>query len=239
MAKLGRKQLTYIERSKLFRKTPRVIREYQGGTLLDYEDLITSFTKDDYQHYEKILHAYKRVDAMLKYCANRNVQGPVLALANIRKEDIRKHQKIVQVLRHRWTNIWEVKQKNINQDAEKFWLEMARRIQRRCKEEEMELYSDWQGPDGLPKMVSFFKELYEKQEGRCCISNEPITLTVGIRSKNANKCSPDRKNSNKGYTPDNIWFVAWWVNSMKLDMPMITFWKRISTLAEARKKVTK
>ena len=41
--------------------------------------------------------------------------------------------------------------------------------------------------------------------------------------------------SNKGYTPSNLWFVTWWVNSMKMDMPMITFWKRVDTLAESRK----
>jgi hypothetical protein len=62
-----------------------------------------------------------------------------------------------------------------------------------------------------------------------------MTLTTGTRRTNGNKCSPDRKNSNKGYTPSNLWFVTWWVNSMKMDMPMITFWKRVDTLAESRK----
>jgi hypothetical protein len=239
MAKVGRKQITYLERTKLFRNTPREIRTYQGGTILEYDVLIKSFTKEDYQLYEKLLHAYKRVDSMLKYCAIRNVSGPVLELANVRKSDIRTHQKIVQVLRHRWTNIWKEKQNSINEDSEKFWSYMARGIQRRCKDERLTLYADWEGPEGIPKMVEFFKELYEKQGGRCSVSNEPITLTVGTKSKNANKCSPDRKNSNKGYSPDNLWFVAWWVNCMKMDMPMITFWKRVSTLAEARGFITK
>ena len=240
MSALGRKQLTYLERTQLFRKTPRDVREYKGGTILEYNELIISFTKDEYQLYEKLLHAYKRVDAMLRYCELRNVQGSVLTLATIRKSDLKTHQKIIQTLRHRWTNIWEVDQKSFNMDSERFWAKMAAGIQSRCKQENIELYSGWAGPEGRSAMVDFFKALYEKQEGRCAVSKEIIMLTVGIRTKNGNKCSPDRKNSNKGYSPDNIWFVAWWVNSMKMNMPMITFWKRIDVLSEVRnnKKTT-
>jgi hypothetical protein len=102
------------------------------------------------------------------------------------------------------------------------------------EEEKIELYREWRGTDGRLKMITFFKKLYENQKGRCAVSNQPMTLTVGTRVKNSNKCSPDRKNSNKGYSPDNIWFVVWWVNAMKMDMPMITFWKRVDILAESR-----
>jgi hypothetical protein len=61
-----------------------------------------------------------------------------------------------------------------------------------------------------------------------------MTLKIGEIKKNPDKCSPDRKNSNKGYEPTNLWLVTWWANKMKMDVPMITFWKRIDILAQVR-----
>lgn len=235
MSKPGRKHLTYTDRQKLFRKTPRNIRGYDNELTSTYQPLIESFTLDDYRLYEKLMHAYKRVDSMAAYCKNREIQGPVLELSTIRSQDLRLHQRLLQVLRHRWTDIWEVKQNAINEDSEKFWIKMASGIQRRCVTEDIELHSEWAGAEGRLLLVQFLKNQYEQQLGKCAVSKEDMALTVGTKKKNGSKCSPDRKNSNKGYTPDNIWFVTWWVNSMKMDMPMITFWKRIDTLTEARK----
>lgn len=234
MAVVGRKQLSYAERKKLFRRTPRPVRSYTNGLTAQYQPLIESFDQETYQLYEKLLHAYKRVQSMLNYCKNRNIQGPVLELATIRSNDLKLHQRIVQVLRHRWTDIWATKVDAINNSADKFWFKMAAGIQRRSKEENIELYPEWHGPEGREKLIEFLSQLYEKQKGICAISKTEMTLTVGTRTKNTSKCSPDRKNSNKGYTPDNIWFVAWWANAMKMDMPMIKFWERVSILAKAR-----
>jgi hypothetical protein len=234
MAKAGRTQLTYNQRQKLFRKTPRNVRSYGNSLTENYQQLIESFTVDDFRLYEKLMHTYKRTDAMMNYCHNQTVQGPVLELSSIRSRDLKVHQKLLQVLRYKWTNLQEQKTKAINQDANKFWFLMSGQIQRRSKDENIELYSEWQGPQGREKLIEFLKDRYEKQNGICAVSNESMSLTIGPKSKNANKCSPDRKNSNNGYTPDNIWFVAWWVNAMKMDMSLITFWKRVATLYEAR-----
>ena len=234
MAIVGRTQLTYSQRQKLFRKTPRSIRIYSNSLTENYQQLIESFTVTDYQLYEKLMHSCKRTDAMMKYCYNQSVQGPVLELATIRSIDLKLHQKVLQILRYKWTDIHKQNTDAINQDANKFWFLMSGQIQRRSRDENIELYPEWQGPQGREKLIEFLKDRYEKQNGICAVSNEPMSLTVGTKAKNANKCSPDRKNSNSGYTPDNIWFVAWWVNAMKMDMPMITFWKRIKTLYEAR-----
>jgi hypothetical protein len=234
MATVGRKQLTYHQRQQLFRKTPRSVSLYGNSLTENYQKLIESFTADDFRLYEKLMHTYKRRDAMMNHCHAQNMHGPVLELATIRSVDLLLHQKLLQVLRHRWTNLYEQRKDAINQDSNKFWFLMASGIQRRSKDENIELYSDWQGPQGREKLIEFLKDRYEKQHGICAVSNEPMTLTIGNKVKNANKCSPDRKNSNNGYTPDNIWFVAWWVNGMKMDMSLITFWKRIKTLYEAR-----
>jgi hypothetical protein len=234
MATVGRKQLTYSQRQKLFRKTPRDSRINANSITENYQGLIKSFTVDDYQLYEKLMHMYKRTDAMMTHCHNQHVQGPVLELATIRSIDLKVHQKLLQILRYTWTDLQEQKTNAVNQDPNKYWYLMSGQIQRRCKNENIELYPEWQGQEGREKLIEFLKERFQKQNGICAVSNEPITLTIGAKSKNANKCSPDRKNSNKGYTPDNIWFVTWWVNAMKMDMPMITFYKRIKILYEVR-----
>lgn len=237
MAIRGIKQLTYRQRQELFRKTPRDIRAYTNPLTKEYNPLIESFTVDDYHLYEKLLHAYKRTDALMNYCQKRNVQGPVLEMATIRSQDLKLHQKLVQVLRHRWTDIQAKKTEALNQDPNKFWFLMSGQIQRRSRDEGIKLHPDWEGKQGREKLIQFLKDQFEKQNGTCAVSKETMTLTVGVKTKNTNKCSPDRKDSNKGYTPNNIWFVAWWVNAMKMDMTMDTFWKRVDVLHNAREQV--
>jgi len=63
-------------------------------------------------------------------------------------------------------------------------------------------------------------ELFEKQEGRCALSGEPITLSTTI-DKNHNldrtnhTASLDRINNSKGYTIDNVQWVHKTVNLMR------------------------
>jgi hypothetical protein len=234
MAISGRKQLTYFERQKLFRETPRDVRSYSNELTEQYNDLIFSFTKENYQAYEKLLHAYKKVAPMLAHCKNQNVDRPLLELATIRVKDRYTHQRLIQVLRGRWTDTWEVRAIAFNNDSNKFWAKMAAGIQARSKECSIELFSAWHGIEGRPALISFLKSQFENQQGRCAISNFPMELTVGIKSKNNNKCSPDRKDSTKGYSPDNLWFVTWWVNQMKMDTPIDNFWARIEILSSVR-----
>jgi len=234
----GRRQLTYHQRQQLFRDSPRTVRSFSCSLNENYQTLIESFTKDDYQSYEKLMHAFKRVDAMLKYCAIHKVQGPMLELATIRSHNLKLHQKLLQVLRHRWTDRPDMVKKSINRDADKFWIRMASSIQRRCIAKGYQISPEWVDNDdnnGRENLIKFLKNQYQKQQGKCAISKEAMTLTVGERGINRNKCSPDRKNSNKGYTPGNIWLVTWWANSMKMDMPMNMFWQKISVLSNARR----
>jgi len=233
MAVVGRKQMTYLERSKLFKSKPNKTRYYTNKLINEHAPLINSFTKTDYQLYEKLLHAYKRVDPMLRYCEHKNQQGPVIALALIRKQNLKLHQKLIQVLRHRWTWIAQVKQDAVNMDSNKFWFRMSVSMQRRCQDGNYELDPTW---TDRAVLIDFLKAQYSKQKGLCAVSGEPLELAIGSKATNGNKCSPDRRNNNRGYEPGNVWFVCWWVNQMKMEMPMITFWKRVDILATQRTK---
>jgi hypothetical protein len=108
---------------------------------------------------------------------------------------------------------------------------MAGSIQRRCQDDNYEIDATW---TDRAVLIDFLKAQYSKQEGLCAVSGEPLELAIGSKATNGNKCSPDRRNSNRGYEPGNVWFVCWWVNQMKMDMPMITFWKRVDILAKRR-----
>lgn len=236
-ATFGRKQLSLNDRSKFFRSTPRLAKRYgrkEGNIKNEYQQLLESFTSQDYQLYETLLNAHKRVASLLNYCKTNNVQGPVLELAIIRSQDLHAHQRLVQVLRYMWTDLGVARKAAVNADPNKFWNGMAIKIQQRCISENHELHPEWQGVEGRLVLVQFLKDLYKKQLGKCAISNVEMTLTIGTKKSNKNKCSPDRKSSNKGYTPNNLWLVTWWVNTMKMDLSIVEFWKKVDILAESR-----
>lgn len=65
-------------------------------------------------------------------------------------------------------------------------------------------------------------KLFDDQDGKCAITNIPMTFKVGNGRVNTN-ISIDRIDSNKGYTDDNIWLVCTVVNLMKLNFTMQNF----------------
>lgn len=239
MAIAGRKQLSYHDRKKLYRTKPRQVRNYSNDITSQYKELIDSFTLQDYKRYEELLHTIgtqgRKRHVMLDKCLELGITGNLLEMAKLRAVDLNIHQRLMIVLRHRWTNIWEIRKSKDNADVLNFWNRMARSIQARCKDTGYELYEEWQGTNGRLKLAEFLENQYKKQNGHCAISKEKMTFETGTKKRNPSKCSPDRKSSNSGYTPKNLWLVASWVNSMKLDTSLITFWKRIDQLAEARK----
>lgn len=235
MSTKGRKQLSYYERLQLVVKTPNKVAEYNTPFAAENRDLINSLTRDDYLEYEKILHSWGQEHGrhkMVERCKRENKSPVIITLAEIRNADPKKHQKILMMIRSRWTKIYEVQKKQINNDSDKFWIRMARAIQRRCLTQGYEIYSEWRGEVGLPVLTKWLEEKYNSQNKLCAISQVEMTLKIG--EKNSDKCSPDRKNSNKGYTPDNVWLVTNWVNTMKLDSSLITFYSRIKAIHEAR-----
>jgi hypothetical protein len=238
MAASGKTQLKFWERREYFRDTPRETRAHKSEFANKHKSLIISFTRDDYILYEKLAQKYKRTNEMLSVCTRNDVPPHVLTLAQIRNTDGKVHQRIMLLLRYRWTDLHEAKTHELNEDPNKFWSKMSSSIQRRCLAEDLELYPDWQGEAARPTMVEFFDALFKRQEGLCAISKTPMDLKIGIGSKNDHKCSPDRIDSSKGYTPDNIWFVTSWVNSMKMDMTMEQFSERINCLHTSLNKYT-
>lgn len=226
-------------KQSLYRKKPRDIRGYSSEFVDQYKDIVNGFSREEFIQYEDLLRRWgspgrKRI-ALLEKIISLNITGPILELAKIRNEDLLAHQKLIQVVRHRWTDLYVYKKEQLNKDEDKLWSLMAATIQKRCENGAREIHSEWVGPEGRIALANFLKDLYAKQEGLCALSKEAMTITVGDGKKLSDtKASADRKNSNKGYTPDNLWLTCWWANQMKLDMPMITFWKRIDILHKAR-----
>ena len=66
--------------------------------------------------------------------------------------------------------------------------------------------------------VNFLEDLLIKQNNSCAITNVPITIK-NIKEKGAlyDTASLDRKDSNKGYTEDNVQWVCLGINYMKLN----------------------
>lgn len=59
--------------------------------------------------------------------------------------------------------------------------------------------------------IQFIIDLYNKQKGKCSISNIPLILI----SRNINTLSLDRINNNQKYNLDNVTLVIWPINNMK------------------------
>lgn len=67
--------------------------------------------------------------------------------------------------------------------------------------------------------VNYLLTLWDKQSGKCALSDIPMTFILFDGHINTN-VSIDRIDSNKGYSKDNIQLVCCIVNKMKLDLTM-------------------
>ncbi len=74
---------------------------------------------------------------------------------------------------------------------------------------------------------------FEKQNGKCALTNLDIDFNRGKHSKNVylGSASLDRINNNKGYTIDNIWWVHKDINYMKSTFKLQDFLKYIYKIA--------
>jgi len=61
-------------------------------------------------------------------------------------------------------------------------------------------------------------EIWNRQKGRCAISDIQMEWLPGNVRRNRNKVTMDRIDSSKGYERDNVWLVCDWVNRAKTDM---------------------
>lgn len=230
---MGYAKLSRDTRESLKRKASRSVRPYRGGIVDQHLELIESFCQRDVERYE---HLYRRwahgrnVDFFLEKVQQRGISsGPIYELAKIRCQDRYVHQKILAMLRYRWTSYKEMADDRINKDNEKFWLRMAKAIINRGKANDKYASKYWQGNNGIAELIKHLKNLWHQQSGLCAESGLEMVLEL----KHENKCSPDRIDSSKGYDPKNIRLVCVWVNTMKLDTPQHIFEQRIKLLYES------
>jgi hypothetical protein len=241
MAKLGSKKISQPVKKQLQRKSARLVRSRRTTrtVLENHSELVESFTKEEYLKYEALHHKWgspgRKRQVLLSHLVEKGIEGPVLQLAEIRVHDLNLHQKLLQVLRYRWMDVSEYQKNKVNSDPNLFWHGMAVKLNRSKKERDINVSKKWEGNENKEELVNFLIKLYEKQNGKCAISGVTLELQLGTDKPLPNKCSLDRINSNNGYTPQNVWFVAWWVNAMKSDMSMDTFKERIKLLYESEK----
>lgn len=75
-------------------------------------------------------------------------------------------------------------------------------------------------------------DLYYKQEGKCALSGEKLTMISNLTDGEINdyNISIDRKDSSRGYTKDNIQLIGAIINIMKNDIDQKDFLLFVSTV---------
>jgi len=234
---MGHKYLSSRTHKQLSREVPRSIREYGHGILTEqkYLDLVNSFTKQEFDLYEEYLRRWgtpgRHRQVLLDIVTAKQLPETIKALAKIRADDLYLHQKIKQCLRDRWTNISDYHKNRINADTDKIWNKIAHRVIGKFSNKRY--YSQaWSTKQGKSQLVAFLKELYQKQNGLCAITKQPMTLSIG--DGDLDKCSVDRINSDRGYDPDNIQLTTVWVNHMKFNYSMKEFLQRVAIIHQAK-----
>lgn len=227
--------LTAQQKKQLERTTSRKIREHtSAGTTAKNIQLINSFNKNEFDLYEQYLHKWgspgRRREVMLTQMLTDGVSGPLVELATVRVNDLYEHQKIIQSLRYRWTDIFKHKTQKINSSPVNVWVKMATNIKARIRDFPRVHCPLWDGPGGKKALANFLETLYKKQNGLCALTGLPMEPKIG--KDISSKCSIDRIDSQKGYFPDNMQLVVSWANSMKLDMSQELFFDRINIIAK-------
>ncbi len=228
---MGHKPLSTNIKKSLTRKIQKEVKSYEGGSLSEHTVFLNSFTAREflsYEHYHKKWGTPGRKRQSMLDAINRDgVSGNVKVLAEIRVDNLYTHQKLLQSLRYRWTNLYDYRKDIVNNDEDKFWIKMARSIQSRNNTTSVGLYNEWENKAGAILLAEFLKSLSREQANKCAITGEPMLLEIGTDIRPGSKCSPDRINSDIGYYPGNIQLTTWWVNNMKSDMSIDEFYNRI------------
>lgn len=242
---MGHKYLSHSVKKELRRNSKKQTRSYSSCTVSEYRSLVESFTKDDYELYEKCLRAWggpgRKKEFLLEKLDSKGIIGPVRDIAEIRVSDLIIHQKVKQMIRWRWTDTSEYKKQRLNKqikvDPDRFWKDMGKRVLSKQVRELKKVNQYWTDERGFDRLVSFLKELYKSQNGKCAVTGLPMELDIG--NKNENKCSLDRINSNRGYFPGNVHLTVWWVNRMKFDLSQDDFYKKVNIIYNYQNKENK
>lgn len=79
--------------------------------------------------------------------------------------------------------------------------------------------------------IPYLMEIWERQQGRCALSNIPLKHKDEAKSQNT-KASLDRIDSSKGYTKGNVQFVSCTINYAKSSQPDSTILELFTLLSE-------
>jgi len=89
--------------------------------------------------------------------------------------------------------------------------------------------------------VDDLMELWRKTDGRCVMSNKPMSLETGtVKNRNMMKVSIDRKDSTVGYTKNNIQLVCYMYNAGKnssTDEETLEFWRSVINYQDSLKAI--
>jgi hypothetical protein len=87
--------------------------------------------------------------------------------------------------------------------------------------------------------VTFLSDIWEKQQGRCALSNIPMELICeGSRTQNLQSASLDRINNKLGYSKGNVQFVCLGINYAKNRHSDDHFLSFLDKIVDNYKKIT-
>jgi hypothetical protein len=218
----------YAREGKFF---PRPKKSF--GPVSEHFDLINSITLQELEYYENWRAQYggpgTKKTWLLRKMEVFNVTGVPLTLAKLRVSDLYGHQQVIQAIRYRFYDRQTEKIASINSDSNKFWRQVAAHIRSRKNEKYVEPM--WLDSNGLELCANYLENLYKLQNGLCAITKLPMELSIGLGDTTvANKASPDRIDSSKGYEIGNIQLTLKWVNVMKLNYSTSEFIDKITLI---------
>lgn len=82
----------------------------------------------------------------------------------------------------------------------------------------------------VPITPEFLRNLYNKQNGKCVLTDRKLLIKIGVNACMLDTLSVDRINNKKGYSPENIRLVTVQANSARMtgsDQQLLEFCKDV------------
>ena len=197
-----------------------------------HKEFVESITLQDFLDLEEWMKYFgnggrpTKENVMLAEADIRNYNENLQILMRIRFKDKFQFRKFYQMIRYRYTDYeQQIIENNWNEDAK--WRQIAHGVISSASKGRCTIHHEWD--NSRLKVIEFLKQLYQKQSGKCAISN--LSMTFDRNCEYA--VSVDRIDSNIGYHPDNIHLTCWWVNRMKLDWHLEDFRSKVRLLSDS------
>ena len=214
--------------TNLIKDEKKQIRNYTHK----HKEFVESITLQDFLDLEEWMKYFgnggrpTKENAMLAEADISNYNENLQTLMRIRFTDKFQFRKFYQMIRYRYTDLHElVVENNWNEDTK--WRLLATGVVQSAVKGRCTIHNEWE--NNRPMVVEFLKQLYQEQQGKCAISNLPMTFDRNCE----HTVSVDRIDSNIGYHPDNIHLTCWWVNRMKFDWHLEDFRNKVKLLSDS------